>query len=191
MSKSKTNFNTFLRECEEYESIGMKKNNHASSHSNNIFLNSKMNGNDDGGGAHGGVGVVDVSKLILNDDNFPSLSSSSSKQKSNTNKTDIKTEKVDCNTKIDFKKALASSPPLLLQQQQQQQKQQQQQQQRMAAISAASKCTLVKKESEYIAKKFIMSKRYSTLNGMSSLDCDDYDDYDDDDEDDGNIIDDE
>lgn len=185
MSKSKTNFNTFLRECEEYESIGMKKNNHASSHSNNIFLNSKMNGNDDGGGTHGGVGVVDVSKLILNDDNFPSLSSSSSKQKPNTNKTDIKTEKVD------FKKALASSPPLLLQQQQQQQKQQQQQQQRMAAISAASKCTLVKKESEYIAKKFIMSKRYSTLNGMSSLDCDDYDDYDDDDEDDGNIIDDE
>ncbi len=36
-----------------------------------------MNGNGDGG-AHGGVGVVDVSKLILNDDNFPSLSSSSS-----------------------------------------------------------------------------------------------------------------
>ena len=37
MSKSKTNLNTFLRECEEYEPVGTNR--------TNIFLNSNSNSN--------------------------------------------------------------------------------------------------------------------------------------------------
>ena len=158
MSKSKTNFNTFLKECEDYESIGTNGNgNHRQRHQhqyqhtsstnngngNNIFLNSNSNNAN----ANAAV-IVDSSKLVLNDDNFPSLSSVCSSNP----KPEIQ------NNKINFKNALSSSSPLLLQQQQQQQ---QQQQKRLAAIAASnvSRALVVKKESEYIANKIISSKK--------------------------------
>ena len=139
MSKSKTNLNTFLRECEEYEPVGTNR--------TNIFLNSNSNSNSNHN-ANADAAVVDSSKLILNDDNFPSLSSLSSLS-SSASSSKLKPETQ--NNKINFKNALSSSSSLLLQQQQQQQK-------RLAAIAAASTCSnvshaLVKKESENIAKK--------------------------------------
>ena len=182
MSKSKTNFNTFLKECEEYESVGTNENHrqrhhqHTTNNGSNIFLNSNSNLNSNYN-ANANEALVDSSKLVLNDDNFPSLSSASSVSSSKP-KPEIQ------NNKINFKNALSSSSPLLLQQQQQQQ---QQQQKRMAAISAASTCSnvshaLVKKESEYIAKKIILSKK---IKGKSN----DYDDYDDDDDDNDDDVD--
>ena len=190
MSKSKTNFNTFLRECEEYEPVGTNGNRRerhqhdrcasasvaTTNNGNNIFLNSNSNYANANAGA---AAVVDSSKLVLNDDNFPSLSSSKLKPEIQNNK-------------INFKNALSSSSHILLQQQQQQQ---QEQQKRLAAIVAASVSTashiLVKKESEYIANKIILSKRFSASNETSIKsskikisnnddDCDD--DYDDDDD---------
>ena len=122
MSKSKTNFNTFLRECEEYEPVGTNGN-HRERHQhdrcatatatatttnngnngnngNNIFLNSNSNYANASANASanaGAVAVVDSSKLVLNDDNFPSLSS----------KVNVKSETQ--NNKINFKNALSSS----------------------------------------------------------------------------------
>ena len=199
MSKSKTNFNTFLSECEEYEPVGTNGNRRerhqhrcASSTSstssasvattnngnngnngNNIFLNSSNYANANAGAA----AVVDSSKLVLNDDNFPSLSSSKVNVKSETQ-----------NNKINFKNALSSSSHILLQQHHEHQK-------RLAAIAAASTFSnvshaLVKKESEYISNKIILSKRYSSLNETSiksskrKIDDDDDDDNNDDDDDD-------
>lgn len=191
MSRSKTNFNTFLSECEEYEPVGTNGNRRqrhqhdrcassASSAStattnngNNIFLNSSNYANANTGAA----ALVDSSKLVLNDDNFPSLSSS---------KVNVKSEIQ--NNKINFKNALSSSSHILLQQQHEHQK-------RLAAIAAASTFgnvshALVKKESEYIANKIISSKRFSTSNETSiksskrKIDDDDDDDNNDDDDDD-------
>lgn len=165
MSKSKSNFNTFLKECEEYESIGTNGNgNHRERHhhqhqhststtnngnGSNIFLNSNSNSNSNNPNA---AVIIDSSKLVLNDDNFPSLSSASSVSSS---KPKLKPEIQ--NNKINFKNALSSSSSLLLQQQHQQQ---QQQQKRLAAIAASnvSRALVVKKESEYIANKIISSK---------------------------------
>ena len=171
MSKSKTNLNTFLRECEEYEPVGTNR--------TNIFLNSNSNSNSNHN-ANADAAVVDSSKLILNDDNFPSLSSLSSSASSSKLKPETQ------NNKINFKNALSSSSSLLLQQQQQQQK-------RLAAIAAASTCSnvsraLVKKESEYIANKIILSKRFSASNEITSIKSkrkitDDQDDDDEDDDD--------
>jgi hypothetical protein len=90
------------------------------------------------------------------------------------------------NNKINFKNALSSSSHILLQQQHEQQK-------RLAAIAAASTFSnvshiLVKKESEYIANKIILSKRFSTSNETSiksskiKIDDDDDDGEDDDDD---------
>ena len=173
MSKSNTNFNTFLRECEEYEPVGTNR--------TNMFLNSNSNSNSNHNANHNtnaAAVIVDSSKLILNDDNFPSLSSASS------SKPKPETQNKSNDNKINFKNALSSSSPLLLQQQQQQQK-------RLAAIAAASTCSnvshaLVKKESEYIANKIILSKKFSISNKIKgkSNDYDDGDDSDDDDDDD-------
>jgi hypothetical protein len=169
MSKSKTNFNTFLRECEEYEPVGTNR--------TNIFLNSNSNSNSNHTAA---AAVVDSSKLILNDDNFPSLSSLSSLSSSvSSSKPKPETQ----NNKINFKNALSSSSQILLQQQQQQQK-------RLAAIAAASTCSnvshaLVKKESEYIAKKIILSKNFSIHNGIKCK-SKNYDEGDDDDDENDN-----
>ena len=191
MSKSKTNFNTFLSECEEYEPVGTNGNRRErhqhdrcvsasvtttnnGNNGNNIFLNSNSNYANANAGA---AAVVDSSKLVLNDDNFPSLSSSKLKPEIQNNK-------------INFKNALSSSSHILLQQQHEQQK-------RLAAIAAAATLSnvshiLVKKESEYIANKIILSKRFSTSNKITSIKSskikisnndDDYDDdYDDDDD---------
>jgi hypothetical protein len=192
MSKSKTNFNTFLSECEEYEPVGTNGNRRERHHhqhdrcasasvattnngnnGNNIFLNSNSNYANANAGA---TAVVDSSKLVLNDDNFPSLSS----------KVNVKSEIQ--NNKINFKNALSSSSHILLQQQHEQQK-------RLAAIAAASTFSnvshiLVKKESEYIANKIILSKRFSASNEITSIKSkrkisnNDEDDDDDDDDDD-------
>jgi len=188
MSKSKTNFNTFLSECEEYEPVetnGNHRERHqhdrcasasvaTTNNGNNIFLNSNSNYANANAGA---TAVVDSSKLVLNDDNFPSLSS----------KVNVKSETQ--NNKINFKNALSSSSHILLQQQHEQQK-------RLAAIAAASTFSnvshiLVKKESEYIANKIILSKRFSASNEITSIkskrkisDDDDDDNNDDDDNDD-------
>ena len=184
MSKSKTNFNTFLRECEECEPVGTNGNRrerhqhdrYASAsvattnngnNGNNIFLNSNSNYANANAGA---AAVIDSSKLVLNDDNFPSLSSSKPKPEIQNNK-------------INFKNALSSSSHILLQQQHEQQK-------RLAAIAAASTCSnvshaLVKKESEYIAKKIILSKKFSGSNEIKrNYDDGDNDNDDDDDDDD-------
>ena len=187
MSKSKTNFNTFLRECEEYEPVGTNGNRRerhqhdrcasasvaTTNNGNNIFLNSNSNYANANAGA---AAVIDSSKLVLNDDNFPSLSSSKPKPEIQNNK-------------INFKNALSSSSHILLQQQHEQQK-------RLAAIAAASTFSnvshiLVKKESEYIANKIILSKRFSASNEITSIkskrkisDDDDDDNNDDDDNDD-------
>lgn len=192
MSKSKTNFNTFLSECEEYEPVGTNGNRRerhqhdrcasasasvaTTNNGNNIFLNSNSNYANANTNA-GAAAVVDSSKLVLNDDNFPSLSS----------KVNVKSETQ--NNKINFKNALSSSSHILLQQQHEQQK-------RLAAIAAASTFSnvshiLVKKESEYIANKIILSKRFSASNEITSIkskrkisDDDDDDNNDDDDNDD-------
>ena len=173
MSKSKINLNTFLRECEEYEPVGTNENyrQHTTNNGSNIFLNSNSNSNYNANAAV----IVDSSKLVLNDDNFPSLSSSSSSKP----KSEIQ------NNKINFKNALSSSSPLLLQQQQQK---------RLAAISAASTSSnvshaLVKKESEYIANKFILSKKFSVSNKIKGKSNDYDDDDDNDDDDDENDVD--
>ena len=191
MSKSKTNFNTFLSECEEYEPVGTNGNRRerhqhdrcasasasvaTTNNGNNIFLNSNSNYANANAGA---AAVVDSSKLVLNDDNFPSLSSSKVNVKSETQ-----------NNKINFKNALSSSSHILLQQHHEHQK-------RLAAIAAASTFSnvshaLVKKESEYIANKIILSKRFSASNEITSIkskrkisDDDDDDNNDDDDNDD-------
>ena len=169
MSKSKTNFNTFLSECEEYEPVGTNGNRRErhqhdrcvsasvtttnnGNNGNNIFLNSNSNYANANAGA---AAVVDSSKLVLNDDNFPSLSS----------KVNVKSETQ--NNKINFKNALSSSSHILLQQQHEQQK-------RLAAIAAAATLSnvshiLVKKESEYIANKIILSKRFSASNKITSI----------------------
>jgi hypothetical protein len=192
MSKSKTNFNTFLSECEEYEPVGTNGNRRerhqhdrcasasasvaTTNNGNNIFLNSNSNYANANANACAAA-VVDSSKLVLNDDNFPSLSS----------KVNVKSETQ--NNKINFKNALSSSSHILLQQQHEQQK-------RLAAIAAASTFSnvshiLVKKESEYIANKIILSKRFSASNEITSIkskrkisDDDDDDNNDDDDNDD-------
>lgn len=178
MSKSKTNFNTFLRECEEYEPVGTNGNRRERHHhqhdrgasasvattnngnnGNNIFLNSNSNYANANAGA---TAVVDSSKLVLNDDNFPSLSSKVNVKSETQNKF-----QGDDGKKINFKNALSSSSHILLQQQHEQQK-------RLAAIAAASTFSnvshiLVKKESEYIANKIILSKRFSTSNEITSI----------------------
>jgi len=194
MSKSKTNFNTFLRECEEYEPVGTNgnyrerhqhdrcatatattsttsttNNGNNGNNGNNIFLNSNSNYANAYANA-GAAAVVDSSKLVLNDDNFPSLSS----------KVNVKSETQ--NNKINFKNALSSSSHILLQQQHEQQK-------RLAAIAAASTCSnashaLVKKESEYIANKIILSKNFSVSNKIKRNYGDGDGDGDDDDDDD-------
>lgn len=160
MSKSKTNFNTFLRECEEYEPVGTNGNRRErhqhdrcasasvattnnGNNGNNIFLNSNSNyANANAGSA----AVVDSSKLVLNDDNFPSLSS----------KVNVKSETQ--NNKINFKNALSSSSHILLQQQHEQQK-------RLAATAAAATFSnvshiLVKKRANILQIKLFYQKGF-------------------------------